>query len=108
MFENSFSNLLTFSPDDNHIAFSASDANLTNADLVTIEISGLNRTSVLDDDGIHGGPLNWGSDGKIYNHSIYIGTTNFTVNAFNINTNSKEVLLESSTFGYISPYYSKL
>ena len=96
-----------FSPDGSHIAFSASDAGLTNADLVTIEITGENRTSILDDNGIHGGPLNWGSDGKIYNHSIYIGTTNFTVNAFNTNTNSKEVLLTSPTFGFISPYYSR-
>ena len=96
-----------FSPDGSHIAFSASDAGFTNADLVTIEITGENRTSILDDDGIHGGPLNWGSDGRIYNHSIYIGTTNFTVNAFNTNTNNKEVLLTSPTFGYISPYYSK-
>ena len=97
-----------FSPDDSQIVFSASDANLTNADLITIETSGANRTTLLDDDGIHGGPLNWGSDGKIYNHSIYVGTTNFTVNAFNTNTDSKEIVLASPSFGYISPYYSKL
>lgn len=97
-----------FSPDGSLIAFSASDANLTNADLVTIEITGANRTSVLDDDGIHGGPLNWGSNDKIYNHSIYIGTTSFTVDAFNTTTNTQETLLASPTFGYISPYFSEL
>lgn len=97
-----------FSPDGSKIAFSASDANLTNADLVTIDIFGTNRVNILDDQGIHGGPLNWGSDGKIYNHSIYVGTSNFTVDAFNTNTNSREVLLESTDFGYISPYYTRL
>ena len=97
-----------FSPDDSLIVFSASNANLTNADLITIETSGANPKTILDDDGIHGGPLNWGSDGKIYNHSIYLGITNFTVNAFNTNTDSKETLLSSPSFGYISPFYSKL
>ena len=95
-----------FSPDGTHIAFSASNANLTNADLITIETNGTNRTNVLNDNGIHGGPLNWGNDGKIYNHSIYIGTTGFTVNAFNTTTNSQETLLASPSFDYISPYYS--
>ena len=96
-----------FSPDGSQIAFSASNANLTNADIVTIDITGTNRTNILDDDGIHGGPLNWGSDEKIYNHSIYFGTTNFTVNAFNTNTNSNEIVLASPSFGYISPYYTQ-
>ena len=96
-----------FSPDGNYIAFSASDAALTNADIVTIEVSGNSRKSVLDDAGIHGGPLNWGSDQKIYNHSIYVGTTNFTVNAFNLNTNINESLLTSASSGFISPFYSK-
>jgi Tol biopolymer transport system component len=96
-----------FSPDGTYIAFSASDAALTNADLVTIEATGNNRKSILDDGGIHGGPLNWGSNGKIYNHSIYLGTTNFTINAFNSMTNSNEPILTSASFDYISPYYSK-
>lgn len=97
-----------FSPDGSRIAFSASNDNLTNADLVAIDISGNNRTELINDNGIHGGPLNWGDDGKIYNHSIYIGTSNFTANAFNTNTNQNEVLLESNSAAFISPHYLKL
>ena len=94
-----------FSPDGSHIVFSASNVNLTDANLVTIETSGANPTTILDDTGIHGGPLNWGSNGKIYHHSIYIGSTNFTINAFDAATNIDETLLANPNFGYISPYY---
>jgi len=97
-----------FSPDGSHIAFSASDSAISNADIVTIDTSGANRTSVLDDNGVHGGPLNWGSDGKIYHHSIYLYTTDFTANAFNTHTNTYETFFSSPTHGYISPYYANL
>ncbi|MEO9021293.1 MAG: hypothetical protein ABI237_05025 [Ginsengibacter sp.] len=96
-----------FSPDGSHIAFSASDAGLTHAVIVTIDVTGNNRTKFLDDGGIHGGPLNWGSDDKIYNHSIYPGKTNFTTNALNTTTKANETLLASPSFDYISPYYFK-
>ena len=95
-----------FSPDGSRIAFSASDAALTNADIVVIDANGSNRTALFDDAGIHGGPLNWGTNNKIYNHSIYIGKTNFTANALNPSTKTNETVLASSSFGYLSPYYS--
>lgn len=97
-----------FSPDGTRIAFSASNDNLTDADLVAIDVSGNNRTELINDNGIHGGPLNWGEDGKIYHHSIYIGTSNFTANAFNTITDQNEVLLESNSAAFISPHYLKL
>jgi len=97
-----------FSPDGSLIAFSASDANITNADIVTIDTNGANRTSILDDNGVHGGPLQWAADGKIYHHSIYLYTTNFTVNAFNTNTGFYETFFQSASYGYISPYYANL
>ncbi len=52
-----------------------------------MEVSGANRTRIVDDNGILGGPLNWSGDGKTYHYSIYIGTSNFTVDAFDTNTN---------------------
>ncbi len=97
-----------FSKDGLKIAFSASDANITNADIVTIDTTGANRTAVLDDAGVHGGPVNWGTDGKIYHHSIYIGSTDFTVNAFNTNTSGYETFFASPSYGYLSPYYANL
>lgn len=97
-----------FSPDGSLIAFSSSNASLTNADLVTIDLQGSDRTDLINDNGIHGGPLNWGTDGKIYHHSIYIGSTNFTAVAFNTNTNNREVLLESASSAFISPFYVKI
>ncbi len=93
-----------FSPDGSEIAFSASNADLTNADLVSIDVLGNNRTELINDNGIHGGPLHWGEDDKIYNHSIYIGTSNFTVNVFNTLNNTNETILSSSTAAYISPF----
>ena len=51
---------------------------LTNADIVTIDTNGNNRIALVDDNGVHGGQLNWGTDGKIYYHSIYLFLTNFT------------------------------
>jgi hypothetical protein len=57
---------------------------------------------------VHGGPLNWGSDGKIYHHSIYLYTTDFTVNAFNTYANTYETFFASPDHGYISPYYANL
>jgi Tol biopolymer transport system component len=97
-----------FSPDGSKIAFSASDANITDADLVTIDTSGNNRTALLNDNGVHGGPLNWGTDGKIYHHSIYLGITDFTVNAYNTTNTNYQTFFASASFGYISPYYADL
>lgn len=97
-----------FSPDDTRIAFSASDAALTNADLVIIDTIGTNRTIVLNDAGIHGGPLNWGTDSRIYHHSIYPGTSNFTINAFNINNQTDEAYFSDMNYDFISPYYANL
>lgn len=95
-----------FSPDGAYIAFSASDAALTNADIVIIDTIGNNRNAVVNDPGIHGGPVNWGVDGKIYFHSIYLGLTGFHVSAYNTVANTKEILLFSTDSAYISPYYS--
>lgn len=95
-----------FSPDGTRIAFSAGNATLTNADIVTIDTTGTNRTVVLDDNGVHGGPLNWGADGKIYYHSIYLTAIGFTIKAFNTKTNRSETLLASPAYGFISPFYA--
>jgi hypothetical protein len=97
-----------FSLDGLKIAFSASDAALTNADIVTIDTNGNNRMTLVDDNGVHGGQINWGTDGKIYYHSIYLFVTNFTANAFNTNTNAGEPLLNSSNIHYLNPYYVNL
>lgn len=94
-----------FSPDGSKIAFSASDASITNADLVVIDTTGANRATLLHDNGIHGGPLNWGTDGKIYHHSIYLSSTNFTINSLNTKNNNYETLLSSPSNGFISPFY---
>lgn len=94
-----------FSPDGSKIAFSASDALITNADIVTIGADGSNRTVLFDDNGIHGGPINWGTDNKIYHHSIYLSSTNFTINSLNTKNNNYETLLSSTSNGYISPFY---
>lgn len=97
-----------FSPDGMHIAFSASDGSLTSADLVRIDFNGENRTDLINDEGIHGGPLNWGEDGKLYHHSIYLGTSNFTADTYNPDSETKEILLESISEGFISPYYLRM
>ncbi len=95
-----------FSPNGLQISFSASNASLTNADIVVINSDGTNRTTLVNDNGIHGGPINWATDGKIYYHSIYIGSTNFIINASNTVNRSNETLLSSSSYDYISPYYT--
>ncbi len=97
-----------FSPDGTKIVFSASDALLTNADLVTIETSGANRTVIKDDGGIHGGPLNWGSDGNIYHHSIYLSITDFLVSRFNPLTSNNQTLLYLTSQAFISPFYANI
>jgi Secretion system C-terminal sorting domain/WD40-like Beta Propeller Repeat len=97
-----------FSPDGSKIAFSASNALITNADIISIDTSGNNRTTLLDDAGVHGGPVNWGSDGKIYHHSIYLFITGFTINAYNTITTNYETFCASPAFGFISPYYANL
>lgn len=97
-----------FSPDGSQIVFSASDALLTNADLITIDADGSNRIAVLDDEGIHGGPVQWASDGKIYHHSIYIGLSDFTVDSYDISTSSYVNILKDIDNGYISPFYANL
>ncbi|MDO7847392.1 hypothetical protein Q5H92_13565 [Hymenobacter sp. M29] len=95
-----------FSPDGRTIAFSAGNALLTTADLVTIDASGANRKAVVSDGGVHGGPLNWGTDGRIYFHSIYLLTTGFMADAYDTKTGTYENLLRSNSSAYISPYYT--
>ena len=95
----------SFSPDGSQIVFSSSNNDLTNADLISIDVLGNNRTELINDNGIHGGPLNWGADDKVYHHSIYIGSSNFTVNAYNTVTGNNEILLNSQSSSFISPFY---
>lgn len=75
---------------------------LTNADLVAIDASGNNRLAIVDDNGIHGGPINWGMDDNIYFHSIYLGATNFIINSYYALTLTKHTLLSSNNHGFIS------
>ncbi len=97
-----------FSPDGKSIAFSSANTLITNADLVTIDLNGSNREVRFDDTGIHGGPLNWGADGRIYHHSIYLFSSPFTVDTFDPETDTHTILVSSVDSGYISPYYAKL
>lgn len=52
--------------------------------------------------------MNWGTDGKIYYHSIHLFVTNFTANGFNTNTNMVQPLLNSLNIHYLHPYYVNL
>ncbi|MBL7921997.1 MAG: T9SS type A sorting domain-containing protein [Bacteroidia bacterium] len=95
-----------FSPNGDKIAFCAGNASLDNANIVTIDTSGNNRTDVVDDIGTHGGNVNWGTNNKIYYHSIYVSTfTNFMADAFNCNTNTVESIFTSPTLHYLHPFY---
>lgn len=95
-----------FSPNGDKIAFCAGNANLTDANIVTIDTSGNNRTDVVDDNGTHGGNVNWGTNNKIYYHSIYVSTfTNFMADDYNCNTNSVESIFTSPSIHYLHPFY---
>ncbi|MBA2612348.1 MAG: T9SS type A sorting domain-containing protein [Bacteroidetes bacterium] len=95
-----------FSPNGDKIAFCAGNASLTDADIVTIDTSGANRTGVVNDNGTHGGNVNWGTNNKIYYHSIYVSTfTNFMADDFNCGTNSVEAIFNSSSIHYLHPFY---
>lgn len=94
-----------FSPDGTTIAFSAGNALGTNADLVSIAVGGENRQTLVDDNGVHGGPINWGADGNIYFHSIYLLSTSFIGEVYKPKSKQYETLLKANCCGYISPYY---
>ncbi len=95
-----------FSPNGDKIAFCAGNASLYDANIVTIDTSGNSRTDVVDDNGTHGGNVNWGTNNKIYYHSIYVSTfTNFMADDFNCNTNMVESIFNSSTIHYLHPFY---
>ncbi len=95
-----------FSPNGDKIAFCAGNASLYDANIVTIDTSGNNRTDVVDDNGTHGGNVNWGTNNKIYYHSIYVSTfTNFMADAFNCGTNAVEPIFSSASIHYLHPYY---
>lgn len=95
-----------FSPNGDKIAFCAGNASLDDANIVTIDTSGNNRTDVVDDNGTHGGNVNWGTNNKIYYHSIYVSTfTNFMADAFNCNTNAVEPIFSSTSVHYLHPFY---
>ncbi|MDP1803199.1 MAG: T9SS type A sorting domain-containing protein [Bacteroidota bacterium] len=95
-----------FSPNGDKIAFCAGNNSLTDANIVTIDTSGNNRTDVVNDNGTHGGNVNWGTNNKIYYHSIYVSTfTNFMADAFNCNTNSVESIFTSPSIHYLHPFY---
>lgn len=51
-----------FSPNGDKIAFCAGNNNLTDANIVTIDTSGNNRIDVVNDNGTHGGNVNWGTN----------------------------------------------
>lgn len=95
-----------FSPDGQTIAFSAGNARLTTADLVTIDLAGNNRRALVADGGTHGGPLNWGADGRLYFHSLYLLRTDFMADVYDPATGTYQNLLCGNGRGYISPYYA--
>ncbi|MBL7892917.1 MAG: T9SS type A sorting domain-containing protein [Bacteroidia bacterium] len=98
-----------FSPDGTVIAFAAYDSTIiTNGDIVTISTTGANRTKLVDDNGVHGGVLNWGTDGKIYHDNIYLFVTNWYASRFNTLTKKEEILLSSTNYHYLHPYYANL
>jgi len=98
-----------FSPDDSQIAFSsASNINLSVAHLTLIDLQGNNRIDLVNDETTNGGPLNWGSDGKIYYHNVnfnFIPFSPFTAKSFEVSTSTNFDLFPSVSEGYISPFY---
>ena len=102
-----------FSLDDNYIAFSSGNSDLTVANIVSINTDGTNRIDIVNDGNTNGGPINWGSDGKIYYHNIEFFVTPFTVKSVELSTNPFTIgvnndLFPSIDFGYISPYFVDL
>lgn len=97
-----------FSPDGTQIVFSASNADLTHAALVAMKSNGSAPSTLLSDEGIHGGPLNWGSNGKVYYHSLYLGTSGFSISAIDTEMGTQESLLSDPTHEFISPFYARL
>jgi hypothetical protein len=95
-----------FSIDDTQIVFSSGSENLSYANLVQIEVNGTNRTDLVNDGTTNGGPINWGSNNKIYYHHVNLFVTPFRAKTFDV-TNAMDSILWGASFNgkSISPYY---
>jgi len=98
-----------FSPNDDQIAFSsATNVNLSIANITVIDTLGNNRTDLVNDNTTNGGPVNWGSNNKIYYHNVNFNNppfTPFTAKEYDVDGNINTDLFPSISEGYISPYY---
>ncbi len=98
-----------FSPDDGKIAFSsATNIDLSIAHITVIDVTGENRTDFVNDNTTNGGPVNWGSDNRIYYHNVNFNTppfTPFTVKQYDVSSQANTDLFPPITEGYISPFY---
>ncbi|MEE9439412.1 MAG: T9SS type A sorting domain-containing protein [Saprospiraceae bacterium] len=98
-----------FSPNDSLIAFSSAETiNLSDANLTIIDPLGNNRVDIVSDNTTNGGPVNWGSNNKIYYHNVNFNVppyTPFTVKEYDFGLNINIDIFPSITEGYISPYY---
>ncbi len=98
-----------FSPDDDKIAFSsATNIDLSIAHITVMDASGANRTDYVNDNTTNGGPVNWGSDNRIYYHNVNFNIppfTPFTAKRYDVSNQSNTDLFPPITEGYISPFY---
>ncbi len=98
-----------YAPNDEQIAFSSADnIDLSIANITVIDTLGNQRTDLVSDNTTNGGPVNWGTDHKIYYHNVNFNTppfTPFTVKAFDTTTNTNTDLFPAVSESYISPFY---
>ncbi len=97
-----------FSPDGSEIAFSSGSPLLTYADIVRIDTVGDSRTMLIEDGTTNGGPVNWGSNDKIYYHNVNLFVTPFTAKEYSVTSSLNIDLFPSVSEGYISPFYFDL
>ncbi|MGJ8660524.1 MAG: T9SS type A sorting domain-containing protein [Bacteroidota bacterium] len=96
-----------FSPDDSEIVFSSGNDSLTFADIIRIDSNGANRTSFVSDGTTNIGPLNWGTNNKIYYHSGNLTANPYRAKVYDVFGNINANLFPPSSSGgiTISPYY---
>lgn len=94
-----------FSLDDEHIVFSSGDINKSYADLVMINIDGSSRTTLITDDEINQGPINWGSNNKIYYNNVQLLTTFYGIKEYDPISGSNLNFTSTLTNDFISPRY---
>lgn len=99
-----------FSPDDTQIVFSSGDDSLTYSDLIVIDINGANRLSLVNDGSTNIGPLNWGTNNKIYYHNKNLTANPYRAKVYDVFGNINASLFPPSSSGgiSISPYYKNL